>query len=67
MKLKDTFKEVLKVLLLCLLKNKEAKLVYVLINSNSNFKGFTIIIFESQEKLEKAKSKLLRYNNSIVF
>ena len=36
-------------------------------NSNRNPRGYAIITFENQEKLEKAKSKPLRYNNYTVF
>ena len=41
--------------------------MFVPINSNENSRSYAIITFENQKKLEKAKSKPLRYNNYIAF
>jgi hypothetical protein len=54
-------------LLLRSLKSKGAKSAYIPTNRNSNTKRFAIITFASQEELEAAQSKPIRYNNHTVF
>ena len=60
-------KEASEVLLLRLLRNKGAKSVFVPMNRNGNPRGYAIITFESQEELERARSKPLSYNNQTLF
>ena len=54
-------------LLLRSLKSKGAKSAYIPTNRNGNTKRFAIITFASQEELEAAQSKPIRYNNHTVF
>ncbi|CAG8792665.1 9049_t:CDS:2, partial [Gigaspora margarita] len=54
------------VLLLCYLKNKGAKSVFIPKNRNGNPKEFAIISFGSQKDQEKAQSRPIRYFNHIV-
>ena len=60
-------KEASEVLMLRLLRNKEAKSVFVPMNSNGNPRGYAIITFESQEELERARSKPINYGNHTLF
>ena len=66
-KLKGVSKEASEVLMLRLLRNKGAKSVFVPVNRNRNLKGYAIITFESQEELKRGRSKLLNYNNHMLF
>jgi hypothetical protein len=66
-KLLELPKEASEVLLLRSLKSKGAKSVYISTNRNDNTKRFAIITFASQEELEAAQSKPIRYNNHTVF
>jgi hypothetical protein len=66
-KLLEIPKEASEVLLLRSLRSKGAKSVYIPANRNGNSRRFAIIAFASQEELEAAQSKLIRYNNHTVF
>ena len=60
-------KEASEVLMLRLLRNKGAKSVFVPMNSNGNPREYAIITFESQEELERARSKPINYGNHTLF
>src|ERR1043165_7258370 len=65
--LKDLPASASEVLLLRCLKSRGAKSVYIPFNRNGNQRRSAIVTFATEEEMNAAKSKLIRYNNHLVF